>query len=94
MYRSTPEFNQDTVPKGLLANHSLKKGAWGKLVVLDGEVAFHEGSERTVVTPQIEHTILPEVVHHLELVGPVRFRVDFLACPARTEPSNLSPGED
>ena len=32
-YKRTPEFNQDTVPAGLLAAHQTKAGTWGLIVV-------------------------------------------------------------
>lgn len=80
-YKSTPTFDQDSLPAGILRNHSLKRGTWGKLIVLNGEVTFHEGQEQWVVTPQAAHVILPEVVHHLEVTGPVSLRVDFLKVP-------------
>jgi tellurite resistance-related uncharacterized protein len=71
-------FSADSVPAGLLSNHSLKRGTWGRLVVLHGVVEFHEGKESWTVTPGSDFVILPEVVHHLVLAGPVSFRVDFL----------------
>lgn len=78
VYKSTPVFTQETVPQGLLRNHNLKRGTWGRLVVLEGAVTFHEGQERWVAHPRCSLVILPEVLHHLELTGPVSFRVDFL----------------
>ena len=78
VYKSTPIFTQETLPSGLLANHSLKAGVWGRVVVLEGSVAFCEGATREELTQGDSWTVLPEVVHHLELSGPVRLRVDFL----------------
>lgn len=79
VYKSTPVFTEESVPAGLLKDHSLKKGVWGRLVVMDGELRFCEGGVGTVVKPETLWYILPEVVHNVELSGPVRFRVDFFA---------------
>jgi len=78
VYKSTPTFDQDTVPKGLLFEHSLKKGVWGQLVVLRGSVVFCEGDSRQTLKEGDSWTVLPEVVHHLSLTGEVALRVDFL----------------
>ena len=39
-YKRTPEFTNETVPKGLLRSHSTKKGTWGKIVVLEGTLRY------------------------------------------------------
>ena len=90
VYKSTPTFDTDTVPVGLLSNHSLKRGTWGRLVVLHGGVEFHEGNRSWTVTPESDFVVLPEVVHHLVLTGPVTLRVDFLRQPPTK--ADLHPG--
>ncbi|MCA9777674.1 MAG: DUF3565 domain-containing protein [Candidatus Eremiobacteraeota bacterium] len=82
VYKSTPEFSDETVPAGLLKDHSLKTGVWGHLVVLEGSLRFCEGDLRVEVGPETLWYILPEVIHNVELSGPVRFRVDFLRSEA------------
>lgn len=37
-YKTTSVFTQDTVPAGLLKRHSTKRGAWGKVRVLEGQM--------------------------------------------------------
>lgn len=79
-YKTTPEFTQDTVPQGLQRNHTTAADVWGRIVV-------HEGSLRyTIEEPELEHHLLspgspgivePQVVHHVEIIGPVRFSVEF-----------------
>ena len=78
VYKSTPVFDQDSVPAGLLRDHSLKVGVWGRLVVLEGSIKFLEGDLNVTVSPETEWYVLPRVVHNVELIGPVKFRVDFL----------------
>lgn len=81
VYKTTPVFDEESVPKGLLKDHSLKVGTWGRLKVLSGSVEFHEAGEVTVLLPEAPGVVLPEVVHHLVLLGPVRFVIEFLKVP-------------
>lgn len=79
-YKSTPVFDQDTVPAGLRRAHSTAAGVWGRIVV-------HEGSLRYVIeAPETEEHLLapgtpgivePGVPHHVDIAGPVRFCVEF-----------------
>jgi tellurite resistance-related uncharacterized protein len=79
-YKTTPEFNQDTVPMGLQRKHTTAAEVWGRIVV-------HEGSLRYVIEePELEEHLLvpgtpgivaPQVAHHVVIAGPVRFCVEF-----------------
>ena len=40
-YRSTPIFDESTVPKGLLRDHETKVGVWGRIRVLEGALHYH-----------------------------------------------------
>ena len=78
--RTTPTFDNVSVPAGLLGTHHVARGAWGRLLVHSGELAFvfedfpdtpiSVGAGRYVVIP-------PERPHHLELDGPATFAVEF-----------------
>lgn len=37
-YRSTPVFDQDTLPAALRARHDTKAGVWGLIRVIEGEL--------------------------------------------------------
>ena len=85
-YRSTPVFTEATIPRGLLSHHSTKAGVWGKLEVLRGSLVFVlEGPEapREVLHAGESVVIAPEVLHRVEPVGPVEFRVDFYRAPSK-----------
>jgi tellurite methyltransferase len=79
-YREGPIWDQQTVPRGLLAAHRLKPGVWGELTILEGRVRLRYlppldrvrelGSGDTASIP-------PELPHQLELTGDVRLRLDF-----------------
>lgn len=83
-YRITPEFNEESIPAPLLSEHSLKAGTWGVLRVREGLIRFVKGGD---VTSQSHHDsqtpafISPETPHHLELLGPVKFQIEFYNVP-------------
>ena len=91
-YRSTAIFDEHSVPAGLLAEHRTRKGAWGRLEVSAGAVVLCFAApldERGEVEAGGWAAIPPELVHHVELRGPVKFRVVFCRRPA--EPDAQAP---
>ena len=82
-YKSTPVFDQDTLPEAIRNAHSTKAGVWGLLRVLEGEVRliFHDPAREVRVTPDAPAPISPEAVHHVELEGAMRMRVVFYREP-------------
>lgn len=76
----TLEFDQTSLPAGLRGDHNTRAGVWARVDVLSGRLRF--------VMPVLavddalaagEHVIVPpELVHHVEPLGPVRLRVTFL----------------
>lgn len=79
-YKKTPEFTEDSVPNGLLKDHSTKEAVWGKIVVLEGKLEY------TINEPVLEvHTldqatfgvVEPTVPHSVKPLGHVRFYVEF-----------------
>ena len=81
-YRVIGPFNQDTVPAGLLREHSTKAGVWGSLEVIQGELTYHITEPGTEVSYQLTPTnpgvIVPEQIHHVTVPRPVEFRITFL----------------
>ena len=87
LVRITPEFDEHTVPAGLLAAHRTAPHVWGRLAVRDGNIAFvfddhpddiHQLSKGESIG------IPPQRRHHVIVTGPVRFVVEFHR--AATEP--------
>ncbi len=79
-YRSTPEFDEASLPKALQNTHNTKAGVWGMLNILAGTIHFIDEAAGDVVHKLKAgdvHPIQPQSDHHLELTGPVRLRVDF-----------------
>lgn len=78
-YKCTPEFNETTIPSGLLKNHQTKDSVWGEIVVLSGHLLY------TIETPfeQISldkntfGVVEPTVLHQMKQVGPIQFYVAF-----------------
>lgn len=79
-YKVTREFDQASIPTGLLASHSTRSGTWGRLEVLEGCVTlvFEDDQERPIeVSAGTTEAIPPRRPHHLRLTGPVLLRVRF-----------------
>ena len=79
-YKRTPEFSNETVPKGLLRAHQTKEGTWGKIVVLEGKLRYR------ILEPEVEEIDLcpsncgivePTVHHEVVPLNRVRFYVEF-----------------
>lgn len=83
-YRRTPEIDETSIPEGLRRHHSTKPGVWGMIHVLEGQLRYviepPLAAEYVldVATPGV---VVPEVKHHVETSGPVRFFVEFLRRP-------------
>lgn len=82
-YRATRWFTEETVPGGLLADHTTKRGTWGRLEVESGQLRFIAGPPAAAdrhIGPDAPCIIVPEHPHRVELTGAVSFRVVFLRC--------------
>lgn len=78
-YRSTPVFDEQTLPVALRREHRTKAGAWGVIRVLEGEVVYTiiEPFEEQRLSADRPGVILPEQAHFVTPVGPMRMRVEF-----------------
>ena len=80
-YKRTPEFNNETVPAGLLRAHRTKAGTWGRIVVLAGRLEYQitePVAETLVLDPERSGVVEPEMLHSVAPLGDVRFYVEFL----------------
>ena len=79
-YKRTVEFDEQSVPPGLRADHSTKRGVWGVIHVLAGSLTYIVepplareqvvgAGQTAIVVPQVKHRVRPE--------GAVRFFVEF-----------------
>jgi tellurite resistance-related uncharacterized protein len=83
--RTTPTFDNDTVPTGLLAAHCVADGGWGRLVIYTGQVdfVFEDEPGQSITATAGDHVVIPPGrPHNLELIDPVTFAVEFHRDPA------------
>ena len=86
VYRVTQEFNEETVPRSYLENsHVTRADVWCRVNVITGSLLFRilEPREEHVLTPGNPGIVEPEVRHEVELLGLVRFRIEFLRAGLR-----------
>lgn len=78
-YRSTPVFDQDTLPAALRARHSTKAGVWGVIRVLEGELelTYLEPQSSVLLRPDNPGLVQPQQPHFVTPRGPMRMQVDF-----------------
>lgn len=78
--RTTPTFDTESVPAGLLSRHRLGGGTWGRLVVESGAVqlVFEDDAATGRWLAAGEHGIIPPGrPHHVVLGDGARFAVEF-----------------
>ena len=81
LYKSTPEFTQDSVPAGLQRNHTTAAHVWGRIVVYEGSLRYvieEPEMEEHLLVQGIPGIVEPQVAHHVVIDAPVRFCVEFL----------------
>lgn len=79
-YKRTPEFDEQTVPKGLLHEHRTKEAVWGKIVILEGllQYTINEPEKEVIILDPDNHGVVePAVLHEVKPLGKVRFYVEF-----------------
>lgn len=87
MYRSTRSFDENTIPTGLLGEHTTKEGVWARLRIEHGELTvefFAPLGGLVRGQPDDPVVIPPGIVHRVRLAGPVRFLVEFLRVGPRS----------
>jgi tellurite resistance-related uncharacterized protein len=78
-YRSTPIFDEVTLPAALRREHRTKPGVWGAVRVLEGELrlSFIDPPGTVILSPGKPGLLLPDQPHFVETIGPVRMLVEF-----------------
>lgn len=79
-YSRTPDFSEESVPKGLLRGHQTKEGAWAKIEVLQGQLLYRilePEVEEVMLSPGTPGFIEPAVLHEVVPQGQVSFFVEF-----------------
>jgi tellurite resistance-related uncharacterized protein len=78
-YKSTPVFEQTTLPAELRREHRTKAGVWGIIRMLAGRVRYHvlDPVSETILDPDHPGLILPDQPHFVEPLGPIQMLVEF-----------------
>ena len=92
-YRSTPVFDEATLPAALRRAHRTKPGVWGVIRVLQGELklCFTEPPETKRLRPGVDGVLEPDQSHFVETEGPMRMQIDFYTQAPRVD---ADAGED
>jgi tellurite methyltransferase len=94
--RSSPEWNEQTIPAALLRDHRVGRGTWGVVRVHQGKLRCSLSTPSTldvVLGPDSEQAIPPDVQHHVEPLGPVRCSIDFFTIDRSDAIGDPSKGE-
>lgn len=81
-YKSTPVFDENTLPAGLRKEHRTKVGVWGVIRVLEGRVRYRvlDPISETILDRDRPGLVLPDQPHFVEPLGAMRMQVDFYDC--------------
>lgn len=82
-HRSTPVFDQDSLPAALRARHETKAGVWGVIRVLEGAVKLTilDPPSETVLKSERPGIVQPCQPHFVTPLGAMRMQVDFYDSP-------------
>jgi len=78
-YRTTPLFDETTLPAALRREHRTKAGVWGVIRVIKGRVrlVYIDPASETIITPDDPGLVLPGQPHFVEPLGAIQMQVDF-----------------
>lgn len=79
-YRSTPVFDNRTLPAALLSAHRTRAGVWGVIRVIEGQLRLIRSGgagDAEILTAERPGVVQPAETHRVEPLGPMRMRVDF-----------------
>lgn len=82
-YKSTPVFDENTLPAGLRKEHRTKVGVWGVIRVLEGRLRYRvlDPVSETILDPDHPGLVLPDQPHFVDPLGAMRMQVEFYDCP-------------
>jgi tellurite methyltransferase len=76
-YKRTPDFDESSVPTGLLKEHSTKTGVWGLIQVEEGQLVYTAGAHSETVHAGSTAVVVPNMLHQVAPIGSVKFFVEF-----------------
>lgn len=86
-YRSTPVFDESTLPSALRIAHRTKAGVWGVIRLLEGELnlTFVDPRSEQLLSSGCPGVICPEQTHFVTPRGPLKMQIDFYDQPPLTD---------
>tara|TARA_R110002072_G_scaffold534_6_gene3999 strand:+ start:174026 stop:174301 length:276 start_codon:yes stop_codon:yes gene_type:complete len=81
VYKKTNVFDENSIPKGILNDHSTKPNVWGKINIVEGKLLYVVQSnpvEKVELSVEKFGVVEPEVRHYVKPLGKVKFFVEFL----------------
>lgn len=94
-YKTTPVFDESTLPAGLRRVHSTKEGVWGLVRLLEGRLrlSFPDSGRELVLTPGTPGLLEPCEPHFVEPLSPFRMQVEFYRSSPSIPQAPASPAE-
>src|SRR5690606_25401894 len=91
-YRSSPVFDQRSLPAALRREHRTKAGVWAVIRVFEGELklTLADSGEVLMLSPGAPGIVQPDQPHHVEALGSMLMQVDFYY--QRPDPHALGSG--
>jgi tellurite resistance-related uncharacterized protein len=82
-YRSTPVFDETTLPSALRNRHSTGAGIWGVIRVMQGQVRLNylDPPSQIILDGATRGALLPGQLHFVEPLGPFKMQIDFYDQP-------------
>ena len=80
LYRTTSQFDESSIPKGLQTAHQTKEGVWGKIVVLEGQLEYKINEpkiEIVILDKNVYGVIEPTIFHEVRVIRKVKFYIEF-----------------
>ena len=78
-YRSTPVFDEISLPAALRREHRTKPGVWGVIRVIEGalKLTYVDPPSEVCLSPATRGLLLPDQPHFVEPIGTMKMQVDF-----------------
>ncbi|HEY9578973.1 MAG TPA: DUF1971 domain-containing protein [Rhizorhapis sp.] len=82
-YRSTPVFDETSLPAALRGEHRTKAGVWGLIRVLEGKLQLNiiDPPSEEILTPDKSGVVKPDQPHFVTPLGSMRMQIDFYEEP-------------
>lgn len=81
-YKSTAVFTETSVPAAIQRGHTTADDVWARIRILEGSLLYRITDprvppEEVLLTPDRPGVVEPHIEHEVQVVGPVRFQLDF-----------------